>query len=115
MPLGYYVLSPTTTPWDSTPRSDVRRVIVQGDVTEIGDDAFRDWSNLVEIVFEPGSKLKRIGNHAFAGTALQSFVAPNSLKSIGEGAFAGCSNLKKIKVGEGCKVKLEHCLVDVET
>ena len=65
-------------------------------MTEIGDDAFRNWTNLEEVVFEPGSRLERIGSHAFAGTALKKFIAPDSLKSIGEGAFAGSRRLKSV-------------------
>ena len=96
MSQGYYVLSPSAVSRDAAPRSDVRRVVVQRDVTEIGDDAFRSWAGLEEVVFEPGSRLERIGSHAFAGTALKSFTAPDSLKSIGEGAFAGCRKLKSV-------------------
>ena len=93
---GYYVLSPSAVSRDAAPRNDVRRVVVQRDVTEIGDDTFRSWAGLEEVVFEPGSRLARIGSHAFAGTALKKFVVPDSLRSIGEGAFAGCRKLKNV-------------------
>ena len=85
----------------TTMRSDVKRVIVHSRVTEIADDAFRDWSNLAEVVFEPNSRLERIGTHAFTGTALKSFTAPDSLRSIGEGAFAGCKSLKEVRLNPG--------------
>ena len=86
---------------DAAPRNDVHRVVVQRDVTEIGDGVFRSWACLEEVVFEPGSRLERIGSHAFAGTALKKFVAPDSLRSIGEGAFAGCRKLKSVTLNEG--------------
>ena len=82
-------------------RSDVKRVVVHALVTEIADDAFRDWSNLAEIVFEQNSMLQSIGTHAFTGTALKSFTAPDSLRSIGEGAFAGCKSLKEVRLNQG--------------
>ena len=87
----------------TTMRSDVKRVVVHCRVTEIADDAFRDWSNLAEIVFEPNSRLERIGTHAFVGTALKKFVAPDSLRFIGEGAFAGCRKLKSVTLNEGLR------------
>ena len=101
MSQGYYVLSPSAAPRDAAPRNDVRRVVVQRDVTEIGDDAFRSWASLEEVVFEPGSRLERIGKHTFAGTALKNFTAPDSLRSIGDGAFAGCKNLKEVRLNQG--------------
>ena len=52
-------------------------------------------------MFEPNSRLERIGTHAFTGTALKSFIAPDSLRSIGEGAFAGCKNLKEVRLNQG--------------
>ena len=82
-------------------RNDVHRVIVHCRVTAIEEDAFRDWSNLTEVIFEPYSRLQSIGSHAFVGTALKKFVAPDSLKFIGEGAFAGCRKLKSVALNEG--------------
>ena len=59
-------------------------------VVEIAENAFQGWTSLEEIVFEPGSRLERIGDHAFAGTALKEFVAPENLKVIGSDAFDVC-------------------------
>ena len=84
-------------------RGDVKRVVVHPGVTEIAADAFRDWSNLAEVVFESNSRLERIGSHAFTGTALKSFTAPESLRELGEGAFAGCRKLKTVTLNEGLR------------
>ena len=83
------------------PKLDVRRVVVHAGVTEIVEDAFRGWTGLEEVVFEPGSRLERIGNHAFTGTALREFTAPKGLKELGEGVFADCKELKEVKLNEG--------------
>ena len=85
----------------TAPRDDVRTVVVHKNVTEIADNAFRDWTNLEEVVFEPNSRLERIGDHAFAGTALREFTAPGSLKVIGSGAFMNCKSLKAVRLNEG--------------
>lgn len=82
-------------------RLDVRRVVVHAGVTEIAEDAFRDWTGLEEIVFESGSRLERIGDRAFAGTALREFTTPESLKVIGSDAFMDCKNLKAITLNNG--------------
>ena len=39
---------------------------------------------------------------------------PSLLGRLRRETFAGCRSLKKIKVAEGCKVKLEYCLADGE-
>ena len=83
------------------PRQDVQRVVVHAAVTEIADGAFRDWTNLAEVVFEPGSRLRRVGDHAFADTALREFTAPNGLREIGSGAFMNCKELRTVKLNEG--------------
>ena len=83
------------------PRQDVCRVIVHRGVTTIEEDAFLDWANLREVVFEPGSRLEMVGTYAFAGTALESFTAPRSLRRIDAGAFANCRNLREAMLNEG--------------
>ena len=82
-------------------RVDVRRIVAHAAVTEIADGACWDWAGLEEVVFEPGSLLERIGDHAFAGTALKAFVAPDGLRTIEAGAFAGCKSLKEVRLNEG--------------
>ena len=67
------------------------------------DDAFRGWTNLREVVFEPGSRLEIVGAYAFADTALESFTAPMSLRRIDIGAFANCKNLREAMLNEGLR------------
>ena len=46
-----------------------------------------------------GDKLETIGEGAFAGSGLESFVAPASLRWIGKGTFSGCSALRHADLG----------------
>ena len=88
----------------TVPKQDVTKVFVHSRVTAIEADAFRDWISLEEVVFEAESRLERIGDHAFVGTALKEFSAPSSLKTIGAGAFADCKSLKQVRLNEGLEV-----------
>ena len=100
-PMEYRIPPYTTAVAKSIPKPDVRRIVVHCNVTEIEQDAFRGWKSLAEIVFEPGSRLARIGSHAFADTALETFTAPKSLKEIGMGAFMNCVSLREARLNEG--------------
>ena len=70
-------------------------------VTEIAEEAFRGWTSLREVVFEPGSQLETVGAYAFADTALENFTAPISLRRIDAGAFVNCRNLREAMLNEG--------------
>lgn len=73
----------------------VKNVLLQGDVTEITDNAFNGCGNL-ESVTIPDS-VTGIGNSAFAGAAsLSGVTLPPALQSIGDGAFSGCGSLEKV-------------------
>ena len=43
---------------------------------------------------------------------MRSAYVPSLLGRLRKETFAGCRSLRKIKVAEGCKVKLEYCLTD---
>lgn len=94
MELEYRVSPYVTVVQRTSLRKNVQKVFVHGRVTAIEADAFGGWTNLKEIVIEPNSRLERIGDRAFAGTALREFTAPKGLKDIGNGAFADCKELK---------------------
>lgn len=42
-----------------------------------------------------------LGCCAFEDTMVERFVAPSSLKVIGQGAFDGCKHLKHVELNEG--------------
>ena len=54
----------------------LRQVTLPASVVEVAEDAFYGCSELQRVEFSVGSGLERIGLRAFAGTALDEFVAP---------------------------------------
>ena len=75
-------------------REYIRSVRFEGEVTEIGADAFNAFSMLDSIDIPEG--VTRIGEHAFAGCDfLERVTIPKSVTSIGDGAFFCCGRLKR--------------------
>ena len=67
-------------------------------VTEIGERAFKDCTNLVSVKIPDG--VTKFGNYAFQGcTSLESVTIPDSVTSLGDYAFDGCTKLKEIQFG----------------
>lgn len=74
-------------------------IIISGDLTEIGSNAFASCSNLASVTFE--SNLEKIGNNVFMNcTSLTSIDLPDTVTSIGTNAFRG-SGLTSIVIPEG--------------
>ena len=61
---------------------------------EIGGNAFYGCSRLKHVSLVKG--IRKIGNWAFARTALTHFEMNEGLEEVGEGIFQGCENLKTI-------------------
>ena len=75
-------------------------VMTLGTVTEIGQFAFFDCSDL-ENVYIPFNEVKLIRTYAFQNcTSLNDIYFPH-VESISESAFADCTNIKSIKFGDG--------------
>ena len=69
-------------------------------VTNIGESAFEDCSNLTSVIIAEG--VTSIGGSAFYGCSkLTSVTIPDSVASIGDSAFAGCSSLTSVTIPEG--------------
>ncbi len=81
----YYRPKGTDAPWFSQ-RSNIKKVVINNGVTNIGSGAFYKCYNLTSISI-PNS-VKSIGVFAFGGcTDLTSVTIPNSVTSIGKKAF----------------------------
>ena len=80
-----------TAPWYDY-NEDITSVVIEKNITNIGDYAFYSCSNLSKITI-PDS-VTSIGNSAFEGCeSLTSVTIPNNVTSIGENPFQGCENL----------------------
>jgi len=87
----------------------------------IDNFAFQKATGFKSIIFEEGSCLDSIGEHAFDEcTSLESFDMPNSVTKIGGEPFGFCSSLKSIHFSENLQIlrgsTLWECtsLVEVE-
>lgn len=86
-------------------------VTIPKSVITIKGKAFRDCSNLSNVVFEEGSNLKTLGGNAgnvneskdtfVRCTALTSVQLPETVETIGYGCFDGCSNLTSVSIPNG--------------
>ena len=78
-------------------RKQIKKVIIENGVTNIGSYAFGECSNITSITI-PNS-VTWIGSKAFSGcSSLSSITIPNSVTSITEEAFSGCSSLSSITI-----------------
>lgn len=85
----------------------IEKIVFEGDVEEIRENAFGYCSNLEEI--EIPESVIIIGDGAFACTSLENIVFPKNLKQIGANAFANTRSLKNVvipqnveRIGFGC-------------
>ena len=81
-------------------RTDIREVVIEEGVTEIGANAFERCTGLTLLTLPAG--LRIIGDRAFKGcSSLASVTFPAGLHTIGEEAFYECSSLASVTFGDG--------------
>ncbi len=73
--------------------TSVRTVYIPSCYTRFEHDAFNGCTVLSELDFEDVNTLVYVGQQAFVGTAIRSFVGGSSLKVIGPKAFNRCESL----------------------
>ena len=84
-------------PWDA---DTVKRVVLPGGLTSVGDMAFLFCSSLTEIPIP--ESVTYIGREAFRSCgALVRLELPAGLTDIGQAAFSGCFRLKELTIPEG--------------
>ncbi len=77
--------------------SKIKKVIISDNITKIGNYAFANCTELVEINLP--STLTSIGSYAFKDCGnLKEIQIPNSVNSIGAGAFYRCTKLNEINI-----------------
>ena len=81
----------------------VKKLTITSGVTEIGNGAFSDCTELTDITIPAG--VTAIGDNAFAGcTSVTEIIIPGSVTEIGDGAFSGCTSLTDITIPNGVTV-----------
>lgn len=77
--------------------SGLEKIVVSGSVKTIGSNAFAECEDLKYITISNG--VEKFDSHAFTGCKnLTSIMLPGSLNAIGEGAFAGCEKLTSVNI-----------------
>ena len=70
-------------------------------VQTIGEEAFCGCAALKTLTCPHDAQLGEIGRMAFARTGLELFIAPGSLRMLGDGAFAECASLQRVALNQG--------------
>ena len=83
-------------PWFSQ-RSKIKKVVIENGVTNIGNYAFKDCSNLTSITI-PNSVTSIRDRTFYCCSGLTSLSIPNSVTSIGDRAFYCCSGLTSLSI-----------------
>lgn len=80
-------------------QTNITKVIIPKTMKTIGDFAFNNCYNLVEIEFANGCVLDTLGKNVFNSCkSLKNIALPNGIKNIPEYAFAACESLESIKL-----------------
>lgn len=76
--------------------SELVSISIPDSVKEIGCSAFEFCKNLQTVIISALSLLDKIGDNAFAYTAITSMKIPLKTAYIGSGAFSGCKKLTNV-------------------
>ena len=87
-------------------RNKQHEFVINKNVTQIADGAFCRMENLDRIIVE--GSIKKLGQSAFAGSRINSFLAKGNIQEICKGAFRYCRSLERFE----CKGKIG--IVDAE-
>ncbi len=78
-------------------KSEIKKIVIESGVTEIGCSAFTDCTSLTDVVI-PDS-VTCIDNSAFLRcTNLSEISLPDSVVRLGSGVFEDCTNLKSVRL-----------------
>jgi hypothetical protein len=85
-------------------RTNLTSVTIPASITSISGGAFFDCIGLTSVTFASGSQLATIGQSAFANTGLTSITIPNSVTSIDIQAFNMCTSLTSVTFALGSQL-----------
>ena len=91
IPSGVTVIAEKT--FKNTALTDLAPTAAVKALTSIGASAFEGCSALTTTKIDSSSKLVEIGDKAFAGTAITSFIVPKTVTKLGNEVFADCTRL----------------------
>ena len=80
--------------------SSLVTVHIGSGVETIGEKAFADCTELKNVEFSESSSLKTLGDSSFYGTAIESFIVPDGVTSIGTSCFTVCKNLASVSIAD---------------
>lgn len=83
---------------------DPRTIILPRSATSIGKGAFALCSNLWNLVFPEGTRMKRLGRWILQYSGLTNITIPSSITELSMSTFFGCLNLESVKFEAGCKI-----------
>ena len=114
-----YGTGSSVAPWNDS-RELIRKVVIDKNITAIGEKMFQDCVNLETVEMPDGitsigftafqncsslqdftfpSKLEIIRNYAFSGcSSFKNLVLPDSLQEMGVYSFRGCSGLESVEI-----------------
>ena len=84
-------------PWENY-KGDIKHLVVENGVTSIGDDAFRNCTNLKNVDLSKASSLEVIKTSFPGCTGLENVVLNEGLVEIGGSAFNNCKSLGSIHI-----------------
>lgn len=79
--------------------SNATRLVLPASLKTIAQYAFSNWAKCTSITIREG--LDSTGSFAFSSNICTNIEFPNSLKTVGGGSVASCSQLLKLKFGTG--------------
>ncbi len=86
---------------------NVKKIVISEGITSIGNFAFPFFQKLKSV--EIPKSVKRIGDLAFSGAAIEELNLPEGLETIGWSAFSGCKSLKNIELPESINTLGDTC------
>ena len=87
---------------DAATKNSVHKAVISYGVTNIGDYAFEDFTNLENVYIPVG--VREIGRGAFSGCrALQAIDIPPTVEIIGNNAFEDCDKIMSIQLPASLK------------